>query len=117
MSIGSSHSALYRTSVRSSSRMCQNWSRSRSAYPWTASFVPRSCLVLARRIADAGGEVPDDQHGDVPEVLELPELAEHDRPPEGHGRRPRVEPELHAQGSAERELALEPVGRRPRPGR
>ena len=37
MPIGSSHSALYRTSVRSGSRITQNWSRSRSAYPRTSS--------------------------------------------------------------------------------
>ena len=34
---------------------------------------------LARRIADHRGEVTDDQHRDVPEVLEQAEPPEHDR--------------------------------------
>jgi hypothetical protein len=38
---GSSHSELKRTSVRSRSRISQNWSSTRSAYPRTTSLSRR----------------------------------------------------------------------------
>ena len=66
----------------------------------------------AARIADAGRVVADDQHDLVAEVLELPELLEHDRVAEMDVRRGRVDPELDPERALLRELALErPSGR------
>ena len=42
-------------------------------------------------------------------VLELPQLVQHDRPAERHVGGGGIEAELHAQGSSERELLLEPA--------
>ena len=64
-----------------------------------------------RGVADAGGPVADDQHRQVPGVLELAQLAQHDRVAEVDVRRRRVDAELHAQRPAERELLREGVGR------
>src|SRR5439155_11605581 len=63
----------------------------------------------ARRIADPGGEVPDDQHRDVAGVLELPELPEHHGPPERHGGGGRIQAQLDAEGPAEGQLLLQPA--------
>ncbi len=54
----------------------------------------------ARRVADPGGEVPDDEHRDVAEVLELAQLAQHDREPEVDVRRGRVDAQLHPERPA-----------------
>ena len=110
MSMPSSHSELYRTSSRSSSTTRRNCSSMCSAFASTTSFVePRPRLRLPGRIADASGEVADDEDGGVAGVLEPPELAQHDGPSEGDVGRGRVEPELHPQRAAERELLLEPA--------
>ena len=45
----------------------------------------------------------------MPEVLELPELAQDDRPAERDRRRRRVQPELHTKRTGQGELGLEPV--------
>ena len=87
---------------------------------------------LARRVADLRGEVADDQHGDVAEVLEQAQPAQHDREPEVDVGGGRVDAELHAQRRAALELLaqlglgddvdrargqqLAAGGRRPRPG-
>ncbi|TPW19095.1 MAG: hypothetical protein FD126_3030 [Elusimicrobia bacterium] len=62
--------------------------------------------VAAGRVADAGGEIPDDEDGGVPQVLEMPELLEDDGVAEVQVRRGRVHAELHAQGAPLRELLL-----------
>ena len=59
-----------------------------------------------RRVADPGGEVPDDEHRDVAEVLELAQLAQHDREPEMDVGRGRVDAELHPQRPAGLELRV-----------
>ena len=87
----------------------RNCSRSRSAYADDLLLQSRPRLGLAGRVADPSGEVADDQDRDVPGVLELPQLAEHDGPSERDVGRGRVEAELHAQRPAERELLLEPA--------
>ena len=61
----------------------------------------------ARRVADLGGEVADDQHRDVAEVLELAQLAEHDREAEVNVGGGGIDAELHPQGRASFELAAE----------
>ena len=65
----------------------------------------------ARRVADAGGPVADDEHRQVAGVLELAQLAEHDGVPQVDVGRRRVDAELDPQRAAQREL-----GRRARPG-
>jgi hypothetical protein len=71
----------------------------------------RASRGAAAGIAHAGGVVADDQHDDVPAVLELAQLAQDDRMAEVDVGRRRVQPELDAQRAAERELAREsPVG-------
>ena len=62
---------------------------------------------LARRVTDLGGEVADDQHRDVAELLELAQLAQHDREPEVDVGRGRVDAELDPQRTAGAELAPE----------
>ena len=47
------------------------------------------------RVADRRGEVADDQHRRVPGVLELPQLAQHDREAQVDVGRGRVDAELH----------------------
>ena len=64
-----------------------------------------------RRVADAGRPVADDEHRQVAGVLELAQLAEHDRVAQVDVGRGRVDPELDAQRAAERQLALELAGR------
>ena len=49
------------------------------------------------RVADPGGEVPDDEHRDVAEILELAQLAQDDREPEVDVGRSRVDAQLHPQ--------------------
>ena len=66
---------------------------------------PRPGRRLARRVADHGGEVADDQHGDVAEILEQAELAQHDREAEVDVGGGRVDPELDPQRAAAPELA------------
>ena len=56
----------------------------------------------AAGIADHRGEIPDNQNGGVPEVLELPQLLENDRVAEMNVRRGRVHPQLHPQRPLER---------------
>src|SRR5262249_35185640 len=58
----------------------------------------------AARVADAGGEIADDEHGDVAEVLERTELAQDDRRTQMDVRGGGVEPELHPQGPPGTEL-------------
>ena len=53
-----------------------------------------------RGVADARGVVADDQHHPVPGVLELAQLAQHDRVAEVDVGRGRVDPELDAQRPA-----------------
>ena len=64
----------------------------------------------AARVAHARGVVADDQHHGVAEVLELAQLAQHDRVAEVDVRRGGVDPELDPQGAAPR-----PAGARGRP--
>jgi hypothetical protein len=54
-------------------------------------------LRTSRRIPHLPGEVPDDQHRDVPEVLELPQLPQHDGMPERQIRPRRIHSELDPQ--------------------
>ena len=67
----------------------------------------RPCGRLPRRVADLRGEVADDEHRDVAQLLELAELAEHDREPEVDVGGGGVDPELGPQRAAGRELAPE----------
>ena len=64
-------------------------------------------LRAAGRIADPRRVVADDQDGDVARVLEGAQPAQDDREAEVDVRAGRVDPELDAQGAAERELALQ----------
>jgi hypothetical protein len=64
----------------------------------------RPGLLLAGRIADERREVADDEHRGVARVLELPELAEHDRVAQVDVGRARVDAQLHAERSALLEL-------------
>jgi len=57
----------------------------------------RACLVLSRRIADAGGVIADDQHGLVAEVLELADLTQHDGVAQVDVRCGGVQPQLDAE--------------------
>ena len=59
-----------------------------------------------RRVADPGREVPDDEDGDVAEVLELAQLAQHDGEPEMDVRGRRVDAELHPQRATGFELRV-----------
>ena len=54
--------------------------------------------ALAGGIADAGGEVADDQHGDMAGILEGPQLAEQQRVPQVDIGAGGVDAELDAQG-------------------
>ena len=69
-----------------------------------------------RGVADAGRVVADDQHDAVPGVLELAQLAQHDRMAEVDVGRRRVDPELDAQrpalgrGAARASRARAPAG-------
>ena len=62
---------------------------------------------LARRVTDLGGEVADDQDRGVTELLELAQLAQHDREAEVDVGRGRVDAELDPQRAAGAELAPE----------
>ena len=104
MSIGASQAALRTTSMRSGVEVedppapgRRRWRRGAS----TCSAV--SGGRVAERpggIADPGGEVADDEHRDVAEVLELAQLAQNDREAEMDVRGGRVDPELHPQRPA-----------------
>ena len=110
MSMPSSHSELYRTSSRSSDRIRRElFEHVLGERPHDVLLQARPRLRLPGRIADASGEVADDQDRDVAGILELPELVQDDGPSERDVGRGRIEPELHAQGSSERELLLEPA--------
>ncbi len=99
----SSHSLLRRTSRRSGSA-----SRIFSACSWKVAALAsisslgehRAQRRAPRRVADARGVVADDQHHAVAGVLELAQLAQHDRVAEVDVGRGRVDPELHAQLAA-----------------
>ena len=67
----------------------------------------RPQLGAPARVPDARGEVADDQHDHVAGVLEVAQLAQHDRVPEVDVGRRRVDPQLHAQRAPEGQLALE----------
>ena len=71
----------------------------------------RAQLRAAARVADARGEVADDQHDEVAGVLEVAQLAQHDGVAEVDVGRRRVDAELDAQRAPERQLALELAGR------
>ena len=96
----SSHSPLRRTSRRSGSG-----SRMLQRLLVEGRGVGLDLLVGEQRaqrrapggIADARGVVADDQHDAVTGVLELAQLAQHDRVAEVDVGRGRVDPELHAQ--------------------
>ncbi len=70
---------------------------------------------FAGRVPHPAGEVPDDQDGGVPEILELAQFAEHDSMAEGQLRAGRVDPELHPQRpvlpGGLRQLGPQPVDR------
>src|SRR5205823_9575989 len=59
------------------------------------------------RIAHPGGVIADDEDHEVPAILELAQLPQHDRVTEVNVRSCRVEPQLHAQRPALLQLALE----------
>ena len=113
----SSHSLLRRTSVRSGSRTL-------NACSWNVRGVAVDLLGLEhrpqrrapRRVADARGEVADDQHDGVAGVLELAQLLQHDGVSEVDVGRRRVDAELHPQrppvrgGLRELALAARPAG-------
>ena len=63
-------------------------------------------------IADPRRVVADDQHDHVPGVLELAQLAQHDRVTEVDVRRGRVDPELYAQRTTFFAGPLDPLGQR-----
>ena len=67
-------------------------------------------LGAAARIADASGEIADNQHNHVAGVLKLPQLLQNDRVPEVDVGRGRVDAELHPQRSSQVELALKIAG-------
>ena len=95
----SSHSPLRRTSSRSSVRS----TLARLAHVGLRVGVDLGAREhrpgggAARGIADARGEVADDQHDGVAGVLELAQLAEHHRVAEVDVRRRRVQTELDAE--------------------
>src|SRR5262245_33529293 len=62
---------------------------------------------LPRRVADLRGEVADDEHRGVGQLLELPELAQRDRMPEMDVGGRWSDPELDPQRAARRQLAPE----------
>ena len=62
---------------------------------------------LPGRVTDLRGEVADDEHRDVAELLELAELAQHDREAEVDVGGGRVDAELGPQRAAGRELAAQ----------
>jgi hypothetical protein len=68
--------------------------------------IGRSSRAPAR-VSDPRGEVADDQHDEVPGVLEVAQLAQHDGVPEVDVGRRRVDAQLDAQRASERELALQ----------
>ena len=59
------------------------------------------------RIADLGGEVAEDEHRDMPEVLEQPQAPQHDREAEMDVGCGRVDPQLHPQRPARLELGAQ----------
>ena len=61
-------------------------------------------------IADPGGEVADDQHREVSEILELAQFVQNDRMAEMDVGRGRVDAELHPQRPARSQLGPELVG-------
>ena len=71
--------------------------RSTQAHFGRVEAPPR--LTLAAGIAHPGGEVTDDQHRDVTEVLELAEQPKHHRPAEGHVGGGRVDAQFDSQRS------------------
>ncbi len=108
MSMGSSHSLLYRTSVALAVEDPPELAQQPVGVPLDDLLrQPRPGLGLSARVPDARGEVPNDEHRRVPRVLEVPELPQHHGPAERHGRRGRVEAELHPQGPPEPELGPE----------
>ncbi len=70
----------------------------------------RAGLVLERRVPDPRGEVPDDQDGDVAEVLEGAELPEDHGPSEGDVVGRGIEAEFDAQRTSRGELLAQLVG-------
>ncbi len=56
------------------------------------------------RVADHRREIADDQHGIVPEILELPQLGERDGEAEMNVRRRRIDSELYRQRAPEPQL-------------
>ena len=68
-------------------------------------------LRLAAGITDLSREVADDQHRRVTLLLEVPELAQHDGPPEGDRRCGGVESQFDPQRTTEAELLREALWR------
>ncbi len=99
----SSHSLLRRTSRRSgsASRILQRLLlEGRGVGVDLLGAEHRAQARASRGIPDAGGVVADDQHDAVPGVLELAQLAQHDRVAEVDVGRRRVDPQLDPQRAA-----------------
>src|SRR3712207_7076283 len=75
--------------------------------PPRSTLFPYTTLFRSARIADPGGEVADDQHDGVPQLLELAQLLEHHRVAEVDVRRGGIQPELHAHRSEEHTSELQ----------
>ena len=106
-----SHSLLKRTSVCSGTRIWRACSTYVSAFASISSSerIGRSRRA-ARRIADPGRVVADDEDADVPFVLEGAHALERDAASDVDVGRGDVDAELDAERSAERELRLERTG-------
>ena len=112
MSIGASQVEFRTISSRSgaSSRMRVACSKKVCAFASTSSLrEPGPGDRLARRVADHRGEVADDQHRDVAEVLEQPQPAQHHGEAEVEVGGGRVDAELDPQRAAGRELLAQLV--------
>ncbi len=100
MSIDASHSELRTISSRpgAASRMRRRLLDEGLRVRVDLVFLQtRAGRRLARRVADHGGEVAEDQHRDVAEVLEQPQPPEHDREAEVEVGGGRVDAELDPQ--------------------
>jgi hypothetical protein len=85
---------------------------SHSAFPWiSAESTSRTFPACARyvsafaRVSDPRREVPDDQHGHMAGILELPELPQDDGMPQGEVRTTGIDTQL----DPKRATPLEPL--------